>query len=270
MILSGDSFLEALLIPVEQGVSVRLEERLGRPVYNLGQSNWGPSHQVPALRRYGLTLKPETVVWFFFEGNDLKDIGVYAGTLGNFEARVARYDRFRKRSFVRNVLWLSALLTNVDDRLARRRSCELPESGPGSPDRLYFLYEGEALSAADDSLFQVARREMLTARAEAEAAGADFALAFVPTKFRVYADLCAWPEESDLAGWVRSDLPERLAAFAREHGIAYVDLTPALESASRSGSLTYFEDDTHWTPAGHEVVAEAVARLLEASSTDER
>lgn len=263
VVLSGDSFLEALLTPVEEGVAVRLEERLGRPVYNLGQSNWGPSHQVPALRRYGLPLEPETVVWFFFEGNDLKDIGVYAGTLGNFEERVARYDRFRKRSFVRNVLWFAALLTNRDDRLERRRSCQLADPPEGSPGRLYFLYEGKPLTAREDSLFGVARREILAARSEARTAGADFALAFVPTKYRVYRGLCSWPEESDLESWVANDLPDRLEAFARQHGIPFVDLTDTLRAASKAGTLTYFEDDTHWTPAGHDAVAGAVAELLE-------
>lgn len=262
VVLSGDSFVEALLTPIERSVSARLEARLKRPVYNLGQSNWGPSHQVPALRRYGLPLGPETVVWFFFEGNDLKDIGVYSGTLGNFEERVQRYDRFRKRSFVRNALWFVALLTNRDERLERRRSCQLRQRPEGSPGRLYFLYEGEPLTARDDSLVHVAQREIQTARVEAEAAGADFVLAFIPTKFRVYGELCDWPEGSDLAGWTYNDLPDRMAAFAAEQGIPYVDLTDALRAASRAGILTYFEDDTHWTPEGHDVVAEEIAELL--------
>jgi hypothetical protein len=267
VVLSGDSFVEALLTPVERSVSVRLEERLRRPVYNLGQSNWGPSHQVPALRRFGLPLEPQTVVWFFFEGNDLKDVGVYAGTIGNLEERSRRYDRFTRRSFVRNVLWLVALMTNRDDRMERRRSCELtrpPSEGPG---RLYFLYAGEPLTAHDDSLLQAAQREILVARAETEAAGAVFVLAFVPTKFRVYADLCEWTEQSDLAGWVRNDLPARMAAFAERQDMLFLDLTEPLRAASEAGALTYFEDDTHWTPAGHDVVADAVARLLSGRAT---
>jgi len=262
VVLSGDSFLEGLLTPVDEAIGARLEAKLGRPVYNLGQSNWGPSHQVPALRRFGLPLEPETVVWFFFEGNDLKDVGVYAGTLGNFEDRVKRYDRFGKRSFVRNALWFAALLTNRDDRLERRRSCEIDAPGGSGSARLYFLYPGESLTARDDSLFTVAQTEMLLAREMARAVGSDFVLAFVPTKFRVYQDLCSWIEESDLEGWEPNDLNGQLKAFADEHEIPYVDLTVSLRAASAGGVLTYFEDDTHWTPAGHDVASDAVLERL--------
>ncbi len=262
VVLSGDSFLEGLLTPVEEAVGARLEQKLGRPVYNLGQSNWGPSHQVPALRRFGLPLKPETVVWFFFEGNDLKDIGVHAGTLGNFEDRVERYDRFSKRSFVRNALWFAALLTNRDDRLEQRRSCQIDPSVSPAQERLYFLYEGESLTAHDDSLLAVAETEMLAARQMAHDAGATFVVAFVPTKFRVYQDLCSWPATSDLAGWEPNDLNRRLSGFADQNEIPFVDLTVALRAASQNGVLTYFEDDTHWTPDGHEVASEAVFSLL--------
>ena len=61
-----------------------------------------------------------------------------------------------------------------------------------------------------------------------------------------------------------SNLPEEMARrLARLHpDIEYLDLTPALKTASRKGIATYLSDDTHWTDAGNRVVAEALHEAL--------
>jgi hypothetical protein len=44
-------------------------------------------------------------------------------------------------------------------------------------------------------------------------------------------------------------------------GIPYLDLMPILAASSGNGPL-YFPIDTHWTPAGHAVVAQAIEQKL--------
>ncbi len=39
-------------------------------------------------------------------------------------------------------------------------------------------------------------------------------------------------------------------------------MTKALRAAAVSGTQVYFTYDQHWTPEGHEIVAEAVHRFL--------
>ena len=42
----------------------------------------------------------------------------------------------------------------------------------------------------------------------------------------------------------------------------YLDLTPALKTSAREGSLEFLPDDTHWSVEGHQVVGETLARAL--------
>ena len=44
---------------------------------------------------------------------------------------------------------------------------------------------------------------------------------------------------------------ERTIAYLRQHGIAYLDLKPALQAADPSGAVLYWSNDVHWTPAGN-------------------
>jgi len=53
-----------------------------------------------------------------------------------------------------------------------------------------------------------------------------------------------------------------IAEFANAEGLALLDFLPALRAAAQAGEQPYFEQDPHWTPAGHAVAAEILyARL---------
>ena len=93
--------------------------------------------------------------------------------------------------------------------------------------------------------------------------GINFVLVYVPIKLRVYKDLLAFPEESEVNHWASlNDLPERFAQWCSETGIHYLDLAPSLQQAASEGQLVYFLDDEHWTSEGHEVVARQTAVFL--------
>ena len=55
---------------------------------------------------------------------------------------------------------------------------------------------------------------------------------------------------------------ELMRKFCVAEGIAFLDLTPALEKAAASGQAVYFADDAHWNAAGHELAARELARFL--------
>lgn len=81
-------------------------------------------------------------------------------------------------------------------------------------------------------------------------------VALVPDKSRVYAEFVGRP----LPSYTRA----RYRAFRRaltERGVLAPDLLEALTDAKGSGQL-YLRTDTHWTPAGAEVAAGALAGAL--------
>ena len=62
----------------------------------------------------------------------------------------------------------------------------------------------------------------------------------------------------------RLALNDLMREFCARERIAFLDLTPELQSTLATGRNVYFPDDSHWNAAGHEVAARAVSRLLRA------
>ncbi len=69
----GDSYIESPMIPGSLLATTRLAEIQRKTVANLGQSGYGPQQELAVLKRYALPLHPKSVVWVFYEGNDLRD-----------------------------------------------------------------------------------------------------------------------------------------------------------------------------------------------------
>jgi hypothetical protein len=57
-----------------------------------------------------------------------------------------------------------------------------------------------------------------------------------------------------------------VAEWCAREGISFVAVTDALREAAISGRQVYFTYDQHWTPDGHEVVAEVLAGHLRKDS----
>ena len=129
---------------------------------------------------------------------------------------------------------------------------------------MYFLDPGRELRKVELDGLLLLERVLRQAQVLAATTGSRLVLVFVPTKYRVYRDAVTFPDGSDCASWVLNDLPRRLEklALAISPEILYLDLTPRFRRHASAGTLLYFLDDTHWTRAGHEVVAEALTPLL--------
>ena len=67
----GDSFTDAMTLPVEQAWPARLEARLGAPVQNYGTAGFGPQQEERVLEDFALRHRPRAVVVAFFAGNDI-------------------------------------------------------------------------------------------------------------------------------------------------------------------------------------------------------
>ena len=259
LVLVGDSYLEAGLVPREQTIAAILERELGLVVQNLGCSGYGPQQEKIALERYGLPLRPKSVVWFFFEGNDLLDVPRYeeARRTGGQDPGKTR---FLARSLVANLARRIALFVDrsrlVDSAEADRRMGLLGST------RIWFAFPGQPLSDEERMSLVKAQDAIRSAAESSRAAGARFLLAFVPTKFRAHEGLVEFFPDTLCATWRSNELPQLLARFAADAGIEWIDLTPPLRASVEKDELPYFPDDGHWSPEGQAVVARELAERL--------
>ena len=81
VILLGDSFVHGACVFRKDsfaGILKNLNEKF--EFYNLSYSEHGPLEQLVALREYSKIIKPNYIIWFYYEGNDLADL---SGSLKN-------------------------------------------------------------------------------------------------------------------------------------------------------------------------------------------
>jgi hypothetical protein len=69
----GDSFAHGACVPSNDGFVSRIRAHFPATV-NLGINGDGPLTMLATLREYGAWLRPKIVLWFFYEGNDSRDL----------------------------------------------------------------------------------------------------------------------------------------------------------------------------------------------------
>lgn len=264
--LVGDSFVEGYRVKQSENTASRLAEATGLDVVNLGQSGWGPGHELAAFEKYGVPLEPDVVLWFFFEGNDLRNLDEHRVAMADFERWKAGNDGFLQRSLFANAKRVliglaSAHARDGDSDRARALSGRF-DGADGAAHRLYFTIRPFALDARARELLDGTFDILASAKARTEAVGGRFVLVFVPSKFRVYGGHCDFAEGSWCVSWKMNRLPQRMAAWARESGAGWVDLTETLEAGAAAGELLYLPDDPHWNPAGERAVAKRLEPLV--------
>jgi hypothetical protein len=278
VVVIGDSFVEGLHVEASELMTAHLEKALGRSVVNLGRTGYGPQQERNVLLRHGLCLRPKTCVWAFYEGNDLQDLHEFDANQKNLKWILddRRSRGFYSRCFVRNSLgfairrWLRPEPTRPARLYAGRF-----DDRTGKAVEIYFSTGiqhgagGPELPRGDSVELRRFEAILAEARAACESRGVELVVAFIPAKFRVYHDLCAFADDSPCRGWPIDDLPEVLARSiaAISPEIPYVDLTGPLREAASGGGLVYLPDDTHWSAEGHEVAAWAIAERLTARAT---
>lgn len=246
----GDSFLVAGLVPFEDILSARLEERLGRPVMNVALVGLSPQAERELFLRSRLDLVGRLVLHFVFEGNDLLDSASWRRSAAGTEPG----EGWRQRTLAHRVVRRLADLSQPKATQVERRTGWID----GTPYLFHWLansFRGheQELEAITASLSEMRR--------DVEAAGGRYAVVLIPAKIRVLGPLCTFGAGSAIADW-RSHcgpLPEHLRAWSERERAAFIDLTPALVESARAGAVPWFPADTHWNAIGHRVAAEVLA-----------
>ena len=257
----GDSFVEGLTVTNAELGTSQLALLQGAVVANLGQSTYGPLQELIVLKRYALPLHPHTVVWMFFEGNDLQDVIGYQRTVQHPPDFL---HAFWARSFTRSASLAVRRLFEPPVKPPGTKRAGLCQTSDGKQLAAYFGYRAKPLTQEELKALDETSRTIATAYKLCTAQGIKLIFVFVPTKFRVMHDLCQFSDSSECRNWVLPDMPERLesALHSISPAIGYLDLTPYLVEAAKTGALPYYRDDEHWTPEGHKVAAEVISRYL--------
>ena len=270
----GDSYVESEMLPDSMLATTQLAKLTQRTVANLGQSGYGPQQELAVLKRYALPLRPKAVVWVFYEGNDLRDAERYADKVSFLKSNWDAIDTVWDRSFTRNsLIWLTSVVRGCVPAKAATEIIARAIVRDAQETKQLVYVKGRSHSVSLTKQELDALRMSVTVIEEAyrlvHDEGGQLFVVFAPTAFRVYHDIADFGEAGDDATqWDLNDLPDRLRKMMSEISpdIGFLDLTPALASAARKGSLVFLPDDTHWSPDGHRVVAESLAAALAGES----
>jgi hypothetical protein len=243
----GDSFTDAMTVPIEAAWASLLERRTGLAVQNYGTAGFGPQQELRVLKDYAVRHHPRVVVLAYFAGNDLFDAEAFddfdrsGGAIRRpvpgwrIKDVVSRADTW----FVVSALRAAATWMSTHER-AEARTTAMPapvpaRDGPATTapavasfdrgmftvgvngHRLRFAFMPPYLNTLNFPEVDLAARRgwMLTRRTIVEmrdvsrAAGADLVVMFLPFKSQVY-----WPllEQAfsgpDLARAIRFSLPD--------------------------------------------------------------
>lgn len=240
----GDSFVEALQFPYDE-TFVGLLARAARPgavVWNYGVSSYSPllyrlqwEHRVAADH-------PTHVILMLY-GNDVWDDAQYAKHgVRNAQGEIVAV-RGPHIGWVRRFLRSSYLFQFVRKYEMRLEWVVFKRGERRGRTVNGFLEEHPDLSPLTaESLGAVCR--------EIQDSGAKLLLTAVPSKYVTLKGSLPGGEEQ---------FADKVKAWARANGVAYLDLVPDFAAAAAKGPL-FLNKDIHFNLRGHRVVAEAIHR----------
>ncbi len=297
----GDSFVEGLQVNKEQNFGVLIGEYLvadgtqeqTSEVLPLGYPNLGPGLYLSnwMLDAMAKELEPHEAVIFFDLGSDFQTVD-QAGTgypyyyyAGQGQAQIDAsqfwndlhmaehfvyrgYKGFQLVLFLKsNYLTPQILLNSINGMAAASSAQDSAENNPASyeidlPNGFVFNEQ------TNEEALRIASAQINMTKEQLGRAGVDIRLVTNPAFTKDFFEQAAWNTvfgDSDLL------LPERqLRETAADYGIPFLGLGTYMEAQSMSPAdvqeLYYDEGLGHFTPAGHEFVAEAVYQCFYAQT----
>lgn len=302
VLILSDSAIFGSGVDDEHTVPAMLAEMLAPPeveVINLSVAAYSTTQEYLLFVREGLKYRPDVVLLGFAPGNDIQT---------SYEPLQRLFQKSQRRPFARlDANGALVIDYQHAEREAERRSSDA-ESGalgdffentvllrvveaaagklPGGKEVDPNIFLGwPYLAEFDESLglegrtkadyeklwseaWQVNRALIREIQAQAQAAGATFAIFVSPSKLQGDAETQAQMEEA-FPG-VKLDLakPDReLAKFAGEIGAPFIPVLPDFQAVTGNAAdpLFYGFQDEHWTISGNRVVAQALAKGLRAN-----
>jgi hypothetical protein len=291
ILLLGDSFVEAMQVPIEQTFARRLEAMLNGAngpaveVISMGVSGYGTTSEYLWYREHGRAYQPDLVLLSFYPGNDVKnnsptiepnlvpeydDHGTLRRVVGHSSegehgalAASAAYMYFRKQLLTQHPALAERFARWGLLNKASLRPVPLEDGVPVD----YWVYAADPPLAWQDAWDHT--EHVLTALRDAVAAdGARFAVMIVTAREQVYPKdweqlLQTYPPMQHVS-WDLNGPERRVLSWCEGAGVRCLQLSTEF-AARREPERLHFVYDGHWTAAGHALAAQIVAKSLRAA-----
>ncbi|MCE3222149.1 MAG: rane protein of unknown function [Nitrospira sp.] len=269
VVVIGDSYVESPMLPNSSLLTTGLSRSLGAPVVNMGISGYGPEQELVVLKRYALTLRPKTIVWLFFEGNDLLQLDPEDESARREPTITALEDSYWMRSLTRNLLVLSKKVAKgCVPHQTYLQFRGIFQEATGKQTEMFFWEKPAPLRPMDRLRLERLRSILKEAHELCRRQGVHLVVAFAPVSYRVHQGLENFePSTPQMRAWQVNDLPDQVKSLLGgiSQDIVFVDMTQPLRTAAAAGVLTYLPDDTHWTTEGQRVAGQALHQQVLAS-----
>lgn len=257
--LVGDSFVHGECVADDASLAGLLRRRYVH-VLNLGVSGFGPLSMLASVKEYLPELRPETVLWFFFEGNDItKDLPLERRSPilmsylqpGFLQGLAARRDEVARQ--------LGAYLDrHLEDALGR---AEHPAQRIIDYAKLYRLRAAFGLDSISLGVvggvtaegFALFRAILAEAKQTVEAWGGRLVFVYLPSSERYLA--------SARHGRIRDHVREQVLGVAAGLALPVVDVHPVFAREPDPTALFHY-GGSHYNEAGYRAVAGAVEKTL--------
>lgn len=293
IIVLGDSYIEALQLPIDQGFTQQLERLLGHSikkrgveVINLGVSGSGPAQYYRILEKKGLMYKPDLVVMAVFPDNDFRDSDPeVSGAIfkpyyllrsdGGLDYQAPRTQEMGSalRPWLRRSAFLHLLREGISSFALERWLASIgllaPTAGimledPAVPPgwSIYLADPPMKWRGTEKLTFRLIRE----AHALSEQQGADFVvmvIGSIPAVENRWKEVLArYPGSGDLR-WDYGRPLSMLQAQGQQWRFDVIDLTePFRSDFLATGQSSSWPHDGHWNARGHQLAAEFLTSYL--------
>ena len=293
IVVLGDSFMEANMVPLEHVFHKQLEQRAASKAqkvatYNFGVAGYGTLQEYMTLKKAGVKRKPDLVLLAFFMHNDVRNNAQhlnlsaiakrrgmrrrpYLDEVNDSEWRVLKpsYEMIReqflqrKNSLFFRIKYGSVLLSLIRNarRAFKSRSKTFNDGGS-----LAMHVCGN--TPPFEKGWRTTERILRRLRDEVKAIGARLVVFSVPALFdadlEFAKDMERTAKTKDLALCVEGSPAYRhLSKVLERNEIAYIDLVPDFRKAvTNEGRQLFVRGDWHWNAEGHALAARAIHNAL--------
>ena len=235
----GDSFTFGRGVEAEEAWPEQLSRLAGRNFANLGVGGYGPPQYTSVLKRYGLALNPELVLYGTYLDNDLRDAAVFAQWQQKGRANMERFFAGSRRFLARH------------SRLYQLLHPPKISQAVGDP-RMLVMWESELPAMLRKIAGEALRDAILSTQQLTQQGGATLVLVLSPSKAQAY-HLRRPRAEGDTLQFLQ---------LCEDYRIRCLDLTPSFQERTLAGDQLYFRMDDHWNAAGHRLAARTIYDYL--------